>query len=315
MVDMYTPDQLGSIYGDWNPEAYMQGRHQVGLSNQFQDQSLEQQRQKTRSDTLANQFTEQNNPLKLQKQALDNEGLGYDNVGKGVKARYDLATEQFKLNDAQRQEILAAPEHKIKMMAAQAQQMAYDPDPAVQEKGKKLMMLSQSAVEARQKHAEEMEKQDLIRKSAERVAAGNNAAILGAARIAAEARKGAGGGGKAGNIQDLVRTGKLSAEKAAVAFASEANMTEDPEEKANLMRQAQVYEQMAMQLRRAQAEGKPDAAAMTGMPATTIAPALGAPATPAAKPITALPQGAKQIGTSGGKPVYQTPDGRKFIGN
>lgn len=30
--------------------------------------------------------------------------------------------------------------------------------------------------------------------------------------------------------------------------------------------------------------------------------------------INALPQGAKQIGTSGGKPVYQTPDGKKFIG-
>lgn len=30
--------------------------------------------------------------------------------------------------------------------------------------------------------------------------------------------------------------------------------------------------------------------------------------------LSALPQGAKQIGTSGGKPVYQTPDGKKFIG-
>ncbi len=29
--------------------------------------------------------------------------------------------------------------------------------------------------------------------------------------------------------------------------------------------------------------------------------------------INTLPQGAKQIGTSGGKPVYQTPDGKKFL--
>lgn len=35
---------------------------------------------------------------------------------------------------------------------------------------------------------------------------------------------------------------------------------------------------------------------------------------PAGSAIDALPQGAKQIGTSGGKPVFQTPDGRKFIG-
>ncbi|MCR4307478.1 MAG: hypothetical protein NUV80_02880, partial [Candidatus Berkelbacteria bacterium] len=31
------------------------------------------------------------------------------------------------------------------------------------------------------------------------------------------------------------------------------------------------------------------------------------------KPINALPQGAKLIGTSGGKNVYQTPDGKKFM--
>lgn len=30
-------------------------------------------------------------------------------------------------------------------------------------------------------------------------------------------------------------------------------------------------------------------------------------------PVSQLPPGAKQIGTSGGKPVYQTPDGKKFI--
>lgn len=29
-------------------------------------------------------------------------------------------------------------------------------------------------------------------------------------------------------------------------------------------------------------------------------------------PVTSLPKGAVQIGTSGGKPVYQTPDGKKF---
>ena len=29
--------------------------------------------------------------------------------------------------------------------------------------------------------------------------------------------------------------------------------------------------------------------------------------------LNSLPQGAKQIGTSGGKPVYQTPDGKKFV--
>jgi hypothetical protein len=33
---------------------------------------------------------------------------------------------------------------------------------------------------------------------------------------------------------------------------------------------------------------------------------------PAPAPLSALPPGAKQIGTSGGKPVYQTPDGKQY---
>lgn len=49
-----------------------------------------------------------------------------------------------------------------------------------------------------------------------------------------------------------------------------------------------------------------------GLPgaAPAAAPAPAAPKTT----LSALPPGAKQIGTSKGKPVYQTPDGRKFIG-
>lgn len=44
----------------------------------------------------------------------------------------------------------------------------------------------------------------------------------------------------------------------------------------------------------------------------------GAPETPGANPKPAaapagLPQGARQIGTSGGRPVYETPDGKRFI--
>lgn len=37
--------------------------------------------------------------------------------------------------------------------------------------------------------------------------------------------------------------------------------------------------------------------------------------TPPPPIIKALPDGAKQIGTSGGKPVFQTPDGKRFVGN
>lgn len=39
----------------------------------------------------------------------------------------------------------------------------------------------------------------------------------------------------------------------------------------------------------------------------------GGPAPAPAAPLASLPQGSKQIGTSGGKPVYQAPDGSKYV--
>lgn len=54
-----------------------------------------------------------------------------------------------------------------------------------------------------------------------------------------------------------------------------------------------------------------------GKPADAAPAPAPASAKPAPKSATAsvssLPEGARQIGTSGGKPVYETPDGRRFI--
>lgn len=48
-------------------------------------------------------------------------------------------------------------------------------------------------------------------------------------------------------------------------------------------------------------------------PAEKVASSLPEENIPTGGNIHALPQGAKQIGTSGGKPVFQTPDGKKFV--
>lgn len=170
-----SPADLEAIYGVGNPEAYNQGRQQIGLNNMLQNEDVQQQQQKTYSDTLANQFSAQNNPIKLQQGQATLETTRNTNIEGGVKARISAQTEGLQLDAEKMKQILASSDGQIKQMANQAQQMAYSDDPAVQAKGKRLMQLSALAVEARQKHADEMEKQDVIRKSAERVAAGHDA--------------------------------------------------------------------------------------------------------------------------------------------
>jgi hypothetical protein len=77
------------------------------------------------------------------------------------------------------------------------------------------------------------------------------------------------------SIQELVRSGKMTAEKAAVALYGAAQFETDPAEAAKLTQMAQQYEQYSMNQRNAQATGKVDVGAMANLPTQTLPPALG----------------------------------------
>jgi hypothetical protein len=123
---------------------------------------------------------------------------------------------------------------------------------------------------------------EMQRKSAEKIAGGHDAAT----KYAADARASVAAAKKQGtaNIDEQVKTGKMSAEKGAVAYYGAAMVEADPTEKERLLRMAASYEQLAMNLKNAGAAGKVDVGAAANLPTQTITPALGTPpaATPAA---------------------------------
>lgn len=175
-MEFYNPQQLSEIYGGWNPETYMQGRAQVESSNQSQGSARALEAEKAKQAGLETLFQEQNNPTRVRQGEANLQGTLYENMSKGVTGRLAEATEPFKLDDAKRAQALAMPEHEIKMMQAKGQQWAMSDDPALAAKGAAILQKSAAAIEARQKHKDEMEKQNLIRASAEKIAAGNQAA-------------------------------------------------------------------------------------------------------------------------------------------
>ena len=85
------------------------------------------------------------------------------------------------------------------------------------------------------------------------------------------------------SIQELVRSGKMSAEKAAVALHGAAQFETDPAEAQKLTQMAQQYEQFAMNQRNAQATGKVDVGAMANLPTQTVPSAFGGSSAPAAQ--------------------------------
>jgi len=76
-------------------------------------------------------------------------------------------------------------------------------------------------------------------------------------------------------IEDEVKSGKMTAEKAAVAMFGAAQFETDPTEKQRLENMARQYELFAMNQRNASASGKVDVGAAANLPTQTLPPALG----------------------------------------
>lgn len=301
---------------------YLQNRvlQQADQANQFNQTGLQQNQADLQAKTLENLFTQQNNPLKLENQRLTNTGLGIENRTKGVTADIAEGTKTEAMA-AKRAELLkSASESDLNKLLADAQMDMQSDDPTVVQRGRRKMDASWGEITRRNTHSDAMEKQREELTSREKIAAGNNAATLGAARISADSRINA---VKAKNqavtdMDFLVNTGKVPPNKASVAMYNRARAEQDPEKKAELMDAARFYERLSQTTMPAVAgqAGKIDPSSMLPDLQTRPNPsAFGGGTQPQApKTYNALPQGAKQIGTSKGKPVYQLPDGTRIIG-
>lgn len=79
------------------------------------------------------------------------------------------------------------------------------------------------------------------------------------------------------SIQENVRSGKMTAEKAAVALYGAAQFEADPVAKQQYEDMAKQYEQFAMNQRNAAAAGRVDVGAAANLPTQTLPPAFGNP--------------------------------------
>lgn len=96
----------------------------------------------------------------------------------------------------------------------------------------------------------------------------------------------------ASTIDQQASAGKLTYEKAAVAFNIMAMNEEDPAKQQQYQTKAAQYEQLAAKLRSAGNAGKVDVGAATNLPTTEYTPVLVPGATPPANPTSPkLPQG------------------------
>jgi hypothetical protein len=103
----------------------------ASLAEKFKKDQLDTQHRQgeVRAQELTNLFAEQENPLKLDGLRSTNRTAAAGATSAESKARVDLGTEQFKLNDAQRNELAKLSEHELKMAEMEAWKMMQSPNP------------------------------------------------------------------------------------------------------------------------------------------------------------------------------------------
>lgn len=112
-------------------------------------------------------FQQQNDPLKLEQQRLQNQGMGLQNIGQGMKNENDAITLDMRKKAApQEYETMISDMatkidgNKMKMFETEIQRMAYSPDPALRKQGTDLMMLHKDVL-TKQKEMETKHKMDM----------------------------------------------------------------------------------------------------------------------------------------------------------
>jgi len=133
----------------------MFGGGAMGAHFALQDRDLEREKAQgaIQQQNLANMFAEQNNPMRLQEQQLQLDGLGYDNQVKAQTAQ--LAP--LKYNAEQADFIQKIKKAELDGMQLEAQRMAYSPDKAISEEGQRMLLLHRDFLKLREQGTQKQE--------------------------------------------------------------------------------------------------------------------------------------------------------------
>lgn len=316
MADVNFPsiNELGQMEF-MSPMAFQQAQKQIGLANLFQQQNLQSGAEDLRTKQLANAYSEQANPLRINQLGLQNAGMESENTIKGVEARTKSALEQDDINSKRQKMLAGLDEDKLKQFQARAEWELMQDDPALQASGMKKIMASKAEFDRRNKQADELQKIAAQGENSKAVANIHAGATLGAARIAADSRQAVAAAKKQGvmDFDQALASGKIGTDKLLAMAVMGATTATDPETQAMWQQRAQLLERMNNN--KAGLYGRGGQVDISGMNVPTIQPqsAFGtppqAPMRPAAPPV---PQG-QDIPTgkpAGGRVSVVSPDGK-----
>lgn len=165
-MNFSNPMDLEKIYS-MNP--FIMGQVQKGrgmqdaLAQQFADQSLTEGQHDIRSKELANLFSEQNNPLRLEQMRHTNQQMQMANEKQGALQGAQIDDELAKM-------AMNASERDLKELEREAQKLAYSKNPAERAQGEQMLSMHTDFIKMREqeklKHSSQMALEALRGKNA-----------------------------------------------------------------------------------------------------------------------------------------------------
>lgn len=285
------PSTLNDVFA-MNPGAFAQAQDLIRGGMQQNEQDLQ-------ASQLANLFKAQNDPQLLQAQGLENQfkqaripGVQAESDMLGMNRDKQKALYDDSLQAARTKFLAEASEAHLSELEREAQRMAYSKDPTEAAQGEKLLTMHKDMIRERNKQDAQQKRQIEL----ERLRGKNSQELMGMQIQAGRFDKApAGGSGGGGTIEDQIKSGKLTYEKAATALSGAAFLAdlEGDSERANQYRaMADQYNQMFIAGKRAGvqagAETKPDLSAFDiktnpPVPAGTFKPVTGTKFSPQAE--------------------------------
>ena len=238
---------LQTMYGSWNPQAYLTAQDNAGLERQFRESEYGRQQELTKQAGLDTAFREQDDPNRVQERVLTNRQKTLSNVGleqtnetKGMQLERDRAMQQFNLNADQRKALMQVTDDELKQADQVIEQLRRSLNPEDQKRGQQLFEFTGAARALKTQRDEARSLEEFKQGEETKRSDARNKTSIGVANIGAAART-ATAGSRGSTASPVALLSKLSPDKRLAPVRAILDSNIDPETKEPLTSAARAY--------------------------------------------------------------------------
>lgn len=246
-MPMPSVTDLQTMYGSWNPQAYLTAQDNAGLERQFRESEYGRQQELTKQAGLDTVFRQQDDPNRVQERILTNRqktltntGLEQSNESAGLKLEREKAMQKYNLDADQRKALMQVTDDELKQADQVIEQLRRSLNPEDQKRGQQLFEFTGAARALKAQRDEARALEEFKQGEETKRSDARNKTSIGVANIGAAART-ATAGSRGSTASPVALLSKLSPDKRLAPVRAILDSNIDPETKEPLTSAARAY--------------------------------------------------------------------------